>query len=431
MTTSTHSLWHSLRALKGNQRACVLSEPLWAVPYHLFLPFMSLYMADIGLSGAQIGALASLSLAAQFLWGFLSGAIVDRWGRRGTMLCFGLAAWALPCALWAMASGLHHFALAVLLNSLWRVTGNSFSCLIVEGEETSRLIHVYAILNIIGLLAGFLSPLAGLFMERFTLVSTMRVLLALSAVLMTAKFIIQYRLSSESSIGRQRMAACRKKSVFALSPGGWPAFVRALRGRRMLLCLLLAVLMTCFNTVQSNFWPLFVKAEYGIGDALFSALPALRSLTALLCYLLIVPRLSLLHIKRPLLWAFGAQGAGLLALIALAPLGHAALPAVFAGAACDAFALSMLGPLSESLMSLSIPEDERARINSLIFAAILLISAPIGWLAGQAAEHSRAFPLMINLALLAAQAAVGLSLAAAVSKQGIEAPRGCEGSDPR
>lgn len=421
MTTSPVSLWLSLRTLKGNQRACVVSEPLWAIPFQLFLPFMSLYMADIGLSGAQIGALASLSLAAQFLWGFLSGAIVDRWGRRGTMLCFGLAAWVLPCALWATASGYHHFVLAVLINSLWRVTGNSFSCLIVEGEDTGRLIHIYTILNIISLLAGFLSPLAGLFMERFTLISTMRVLLSISAVLMAVKFIIQYRLAAESSIGRQRMAACRKKSIVALSLGGFPAFAQALKGRRMRLCLSLAVLMTCFNTVQSNFWPLFVKAEYGISDALFSALPTIKSITALLCYLLIVPRLSLLQIKRPLLWAFGAQGAGLLMLIVLAPFGSPAMPAVFAGAACDAFALSMLGPLSESLMSLSIPQDERARINSLIFAAILLISAPIGWLAGQAAEHGRLFPLVINLGLLAAQAAVGLSLSATLSKQGVEA----------
>jgi hypothetical protein len=59
-------------------------------------------------------------------------------------------------------------------------------------------------------------------------------------------------------------------------------------------------------------------------------------------------------------------------------------------------------------MSLSIPGEERARINSLIIAGILLVSAPAGWVAGQLAGLSRVLPLALNLCLVAAEAAVAL-----------------------
>ncbi len=63
----THPLWRTLRSLKGNQRACVVTEPLWSIPNNLFLPFASIYMAAIGLQDTQIGMVASLGLATEFL----------------------------------------------------------------------------------------------------------------------------------------------------------------------------------------------------------------------------------------------------------------------------------------------------------------------------------------------------------------------------
>jgi MFS family permease len=390
----------------------VATEPLWAIPYNLFLPFASLYMSQVGLSDVQIGAIASLSLAMEFLWGLFSGAIVDKYGRRGTMRLFGLMSWTIPCALWAAAAGYWAFAAAAALNGMWRVTGNSFSCMIVEDGDTGRMIHIYTILNIIGLVAGFIAPLAGLCIDRFTLVPTMRALYAFAMVLMTVKFLVQYRLSRESGVGVERMRSCKGQSLFALTFGGWPALLTAMRQKRLRLCILLMVLMTCFNTVQANFWPLFVTARYGISDATLSVFPLVKAIVTLVVYLVIVPRISLMRIRRPLLLGLTAQGLGLASLLSFLPLHGAAAWVVFFSAACDAFALAMLGPLTESLMSLGIPGEERARINSMIFAGILLVSAPVGWIAGRMAERSRVLPLALNLCLMAAEIAVALGVAA-------------------
>lgn len=411
---AARALWRSLRTLKGNQRALVMTEPLWSVPLNLFLPFASLYMASLGLKVTEIGLVASLSLASEFLWGLLSGAIVDKFGRRASMLLFGLVSWTVPCALWALAREPWHFALAALLNGMWRVMGNGFSCMIVEDEDCGRLIHVYTILSIIGILAGFLSPLVGLVIGRFTLVPAMRVLYVAAMILMTAKFIALYRLSRERPIGLNRKAECRGQSLTRLALIGWPAFRAALNERRLRLCVILMILTTCYNTIQSNFWPLFVSKEFAVGDTRMSVFPLVKSAITLMVFLAVTPRIRLTRIRHPLVLGLSAQGVGLIALMAFQPT--AAVIAVFFSAACDAFGLAVLGPMMESMMSVTIPGAERARINSLIVASILLVSTPAGFLAGQLAGLNRALPLMINLVLIIAEIVVALRISAEPGK---------------
>ncbi len=398
-----HPLWRTLRSLKGNQRACVLTEPLWAIPNNLFLPFASIYMASIGLQDSQIGMVASLGLAAQFLTALFSGAVVDKYGRRRTMLLFGLISWSLPCILWAGAQDYRYFLLAIAFNGLWRVIGNSFSCMIVENGETDKLINIYTILNLFGLLAGFISPLIGLFIDQFALIPTLRVIYMVSFALMTIKFIVQYRMAEESEIGRQRMKECRDSSLFTLTFGGWRVFISALGQTRLFLYVILMTLITCFNITQSTFWPLFVTATYGVSDSLLSVFPFVKAVTTIVVYLFITSHIHMNSVKRPLLMGLGTHFLGLAPLILCLPFGKAMMIAVFFSAICEAVALAVLGPLCESIMSVAIPSKERARVNSLITAMVLLISIPVGAIAGQLSQHSRVLPLVLNVCLLLAE----------------------------
>lgn len=405
------SLFSALRELKGNQRACVFAEPLWAVPYYLITPFASMYMAAIGLSDAQIGLIASLGLLLQFIWGLLSGAIVDKYGRRRSMLVFGLVCWIIPCGLWAAAQGYWYFLVAVFFNSMWRVTGNSFSCMMVEDGDPNKLVNTYAILNMTGMLAGLLLPIAGLCIDRFTLVPAMRVIYGLSLMLMAVKFLFQYRLSHESAIGLGRMEECKGHSIASLSLSGWRTYVKVILQKRVLLCVIWMTLLNSFNTIQLTFWPLFVTGAYGIADSKIAVFTTVKTAVSLLTYLFIAPRIRLHMVRRPLLSGLLAQALGLLVLLVCLPISPNAVWAVFFSAACDAFGLAMLSPLSESLMSVSLPSLERARMNSFIFAVILLISTPAGWIAGQLSQLSRALPLMLNLGILLVQVVVAFCIA--------------------
>lgn len=406
------SLSSTIKTLHKNQRACVMTEPLWAIPYNMFLPFLSVYMAAIGLSDKQIGMLASLGLFLQLLWGLFSGAIVDKYGRTRMMLVFGLLSWGVPCLLWANAHHYVYFLLAVFFNSMWQVTGNSFSCMIVEDGNRSNLVNIYAIFNIIGIIAGFLSPVIGLFIDHYTLVPVMRCIYGASMLLMVVKFVLQYRMAEESAIGLRRRSDCGRISIVKLTFRGFGTFAAALQESKLLLSILLAAFLNCFSVIQASFWPLFVTKACGISPAALSIFPFLASGISLAVYLLISPGIKVSAIKRPILagMVFHALNPLLLMSSTFVHSNGGKMGFVILSACCEALAVAMISPLLETVMSIVIPGKDRASINSFIFGVIFLIGTPVGWIAGSLSQRNRSLPMMLNFCFILISSVIALAL---------------------
>src|SRR5512147_1533859 len=115
-----HPLFQTMRELKGNPRITVLTEIMFGIPYNLFAPFASVYMLAFGLTDQQIGTIASLGLVVQIFSALLSGAIVDKFGRRLTLFIADLISWSIPCLIWAVARDVRFFVIAAFLNGLYR-----------------------------------------------------------------------------------------------------------------------------------------------------------------------------------------------------------------------------------------------------------------------------------------------------------------------
>ena len=43
-----------LKGFKGNARACLMMEPLWGIPYNLFITYTSVYMAALGVLNRRL-----------------------------------------------------------------------------------------------------------------------------------------------------------------------------------------------------------------------------------------------------------------------------------------------------------------------------------------------------------------------------------------
>ncbi len=98
-----HSLIYTLKHLKGNARGCVITEPLWGIPFNLYSPFVSVYMLALGLNDASIGLLVSIGTAFQVFWTLLGGALTDKLGRKRTTFISDLVAWSILALIWAVA----------------------------------------------------------------------------------------------------------------------------------------------------------------------------------------------------------------------------------------------------------------------------------------------------------------------------------------
>ena len=393
-------LWKTWRTLRGNQRTVVWVEPLWSIPYQVLLPYVSIYMSMIGLRSEQIGMLSSFGLAMQFVWAIFSGAIIDKYGRRKTMLLFGVLSWTVSCLLFAVAKDYLIVMLAVLFNSMWQVTGNCFSCILVEDGDSDHLVSIWTLINLTGLVAGFFSPITGLFIDKFTFMPTLRTVYFVAMVMMTARFVLQYLYSYESSIGLQRREACSNQTVISLTFRDWRILVAELRQPRLLLCVAFMALLTSFSTVQTTFWSLFVTKTFYVSTATLSVFPVIASVTTLVVYLFITPRISLRFVRYPLLLGLSFHLSSIVVLLLGESFHNYWIGIVLLSAFCEALAIALLGPLTESIMAVVIRSDERARLNSFITALILLISTPMGWLAGSLFQANPTYTMVFNAGLM-------------------------------
>ena len=111
LTILRHPLFRTLRELEGNPRATVLTEPMFGIPWNLFSPFFSVYMLALGVTDQGIGTIARLGLVLQIFSALLSGAIVDKFGRRLTLFITDLVSWSVPCLIWAVAQDMRFFGM--------------------------------------------------------------------------------------------------------------------------------------------------------------------------------------------------------------------------------------------------------------------------------------------------------------------------------
>jgi len=152
-----------LKTLEGNPRYCVITEPLWSIPWALYAPFFALYMNSLGLEDADIGILISVGLFLQMFSALLGGIVTDKYGRRIVTLIADLVSWSIPVLIWAFAQDFRWFLIAAIFNSLWQVSNVSWQCLLVEDAPQDKVVQLFNLVYIAGLLAVFFAPMSGYF----------------------------------------------------------------------------------------------------------------------------------------------------------------------------------------------------------------------------------------------------------------------------
>jgi MFS family permease len=396
--------------LRGNPRACILTEPLWGIPYNLFAPYASVYMLALGLVDRQIGLILSLSWACQVFLSLVSGAVTDKLGRRRTTLIFDIIGWSGSALISALASDFWLFLAAGAVNAVWRITQNSWSCLLVEDADPEDLVGLYSWIYIANIIVGFAAPLAGILIDRYDLVPTVRGLYLFAAAMFTIKAVVTYAFTEETGQGRVRMESTRGKSLASVL-GGYGSVLRALLGSRStLLTGGLMIVISATTMVSGTFFSILATEKLGLPSKDIAIFPFAKSAVSILLFFAVTPKLAKLRFRLPMAFGFLAFAAGQLAY-ALAPRGGYA--PLLAGAVLEAAGLAIANPLVDRLVVLSVDPKERARIQSLLYVGVILVSSPFGWIAGELSQMDKALPFALNLVLYAA----GLGLALAAGKK--------------
>ncbi len=392
----THSLITALKNLRGNPRGCVYTEPLWGIPFNLYAPYVSIYMLALGLSDKQIGLIASIGAGFQVVLALLSGVITDKLGRRRTTLIFDILSWSVPALISAVAQNFWYFLAAAVVNSVWRVTHNSWTCLLVEDAEHEQLVDIFSWIYIANLVVGFVAPLAGLLIAVFTLVPTVRGLYLFAAVMFTVKAVVTYRMTEETAQGKVRMHETSQQSILVVLSEYRHVLRELLRTPQTLYTAGIMLVLSISTLISGNFWAIIVTQKLHVPDQALSIFPFVRSAVMILFFFVIVPRISAMHFKVPLIVGFLGLIVSQVVLITAPEQGYVLLlVSVF----LEACSFATVSPLMDRMTVLTIDPKERARIQSILYVGIILFTSPFGWIAGTLSALNKDLPFLLNIAL--------------------------------
>jgi len=395
-----NSLLKTLISLKGNQRACVYTEPLWGLSMNLCIPYASIYMLALGLKDSQVGLIATVYLLSQVVWAFFSGPITDKMGRRKATAFLDFIAWNIPCILWWFAGGFWLFFIAALFNGMMQITANSFDCLLIEDADKNQIAGISSLVVVCSQLSVLFAPISAILFSRLTLVPAIRILYINAFVIMTIKIILLYVFSRETKIGLIRIEECRGKGIFSLSMEYRGVLKIMHKSRGTIFALLITALAGIVAMINNTFWQVIVSKKLLVPDHLLPFFPILKSAIAVVFLFFIAPNLTGEHLKIPLLMGFGCYIAGQSILI-LTPMESPAKYVVLCiSLVFDAFGFGYLTMLARTLVALNIDPAERARVLAILNMVIMAITAPFGWIGGMLSGISRTLPFVLNLCIL-------------------------------
>jgi MFS family permease len=392
-----HPLIKTIFTIKGNPRACVYTEPLWGIPYSLYMPYMSVYMIALGLKDAQIGLIATISMISQMVFSVLGGVITDKLGRRMTTLVFDIIAWGIPTFIWAISKNFTFFAVAAVINGVFRVTAISWNSLLVEDANKQDLVSIYTWVYMAGLGTAFFSPLSGLLLKRFDVIPTIRGLFFFAFVLMMTKFIILYFFSTETQQGVVRMRETNQVSLGKLIYGYKEIIRHIFKTKETIFVLLIMIVMSIVSTTNATFWAIIVTERIKVPIAFISVIPFLKSIIMIFFYFVIVPKIHIERFKQPLTIGLLGLISGIMILL-MAP--ESAIFLVVISVLLEAASLSIIQPLMDSLQVTLVDPNERARIIGVLYTIVLLFSAPFGYIGGLLSDIDRRLPFTMILFFL-------------------------------
>ena len=395
-----HKLLRTLIELRGNPRACVYTEPMWGLSMNLCLPYATVYMLTFGISDVQIGIVTSIYMFSQMIFAFLSGAIIDKMGRRKSTAIFDFLAWSLPCLIWASSQGFWFFVVAALLNGTMKITTVSWDCLLVEDAPRDKITHIYSWVIISANLSALFAPISSILVAKLTLAPAIRILYINAFIIMTAKIIILYKLSTETAVGKVRREVTRNMSWREMLSGYKSALHKILNSQGTIFAIIISILVEIVAMIGMTFWQIIASRRIGIPDTLLPIFPMARSILSIFLFFTVISHINQSKMKWPLFGGFLSTIVSCILLISISNTGAWGYVILSVSLIFEALGVAVLGTIRESLVAIHVDPEERSGIMALLQTTVMLVSVPFGFIAGLLSDISRILPFVLSIGLL-------------------------------
>lgn len=395
-----HPLLETLIGLRGNPRACVYTEPMWGLSMNLCLPYASVYMLTFGMNDVEVGIISSIYMFSQMIFALLSGAIIDKMGRRKSTAIFDFLAWSLPCLIWAFSQGFWFFVVAALLNGMMKITTISWDCLLVEDAPKDKITHIYSWVLISSNLSALFAPISSILVAKLTLQPAIRILYINAFVIMSVKILILNKFSTETAVGKIRREATKNMSLAEILIGYKSAVKKIQKSSGTKFAIVISILVEIVGMLGMTFWQIIASRRIGVPDTLLPIFPMLKSVLAIFLFFTVIAHINQSKLKLPLYGGFISAIIGYLLLISIDNTGVWGYVILSASLLFEALGISVLHTLRESLVAIHVDPAERSGIMAILQTIVMLVSVPFGYIGGVLSDISRILPFVLSIGIL-------------------------------
>ena len=313
--------------LEKNASVCMKALPFWMLPYTFYMYYLSLFLMEKGLTSSQITLLMSITNITSLVFSFVASPIVDRLGRKNTLTIFDLLSSAVPAAILLVSQSFVPAMIALGLSGLNRVMSTAYYLVLVEDTSDRNSMDSMNMFNIITVLSGVATPIAGIIVTKLGIIRGENLFLIVSVVLMTTQCLVRHFFISETPTGMAVKAAHSKFSLKDILVSYRDMAKHLGKNRRLLAALLINSLMYVYynlgTTTSLLFTPYFAHFRNLTGVVLAS-IGSIYSIGTLFSMLVINPRMDRKTIHAFILISGLVSMCGF-AMIILCPAGNTVL----------------------------------------------------------------------------------------------------------
>jgi uncharacterized membrane protein YeaQ/YmgE (transglycosylase-associated protein family) len=205
-------------------------------------------------------------------------------------------------------------------------------------------------------------------------------------------------MTQETQQGVIRMQETQHQSIFSALREYNGIFQIILRTPETLFTAGIMLILSISNVISVNFWGIIATEKLHIPAGSLAIFPFVKSAVMLFFFFAVMPRINKMHFRLPMSLGFIGFVVGQLMLITAPDQSYTFLIVSVFIEACSFAAVS---PLADKLVVLTIDPKERARIQSILYVGIILITSPFGWIAGTLSSVDKSLPFVLNMALFA------------------------------
>ena len=338
----------------------------------------------------EVGMLNSVSFATRSAAALFVAYIINRLGRKKSVLMFDVISWVVPYIILSFANNFWHFFIASMISGFGIINGVAWNCYIVEDVKPGNRINAFNILEIMTIVCGFITPVTGFLIARYSLISTIRAVYLFAAICMIIWVLLRLVFMTETSVGRKikEEGSINSKEIFI---NFWKTFKVIIKKRRLIALFFVSIMINFCLTIYNLFYIPYLITHLSYSESGVSIIPMVISVVALTILLIVVPKAK----KNNKLMVYGLVLYTVGSILLLAAPVNNSLILIGLNILCWAISKSLVNVVLQTQIANTIEDSNRADVMGLFNILSTVAMLPAGIIGGILYGMSSKFPFIL------------------------------------